>query len=70
MRYDRGSRFDVEFERLRWRLRLAVGAVVLVTLVGILGFVLIGGHEHNLIDAVYMTIITLTTVGFGEIIDM
>ncbi len=64
------SRHDAEFERLRKRLRLALGAVVLVTLVGVLGFTLIGGRGHNLIDAIYMTVITLTTVGFGEIIDM
>lgn len=65
-----GGHHDAEFERLRWRLRLAIGALALVTGVGVLGFVLIAGSEHGLIDAVYMTIITLTTVGFGEIIDM
>ncbi len=59
-----------EFDRLRRRLRLAIGALVLVTLVGVLGFVLIGKGQHGVIDAIYMTIITLTTVGFGEIIDM
>ena len=68
--YKPKSRHDAEFERLRKRLRLALGAVVLVTLIGVFGFTLIGGHEHNLIDAIYMTVITLTTVGFGEIIDM
>jgi voltage-gated potassium channel len=61
---------DAEFHRLRRRLRLAVGALVFVTLVGILGFTIIGRGQHGLIDAVYMTVITLTTVGFGEIIDM
>ncbi len=59
-----------EFYRLRRRLRMALGALVLVTAVGVLGFVLIGGAGQSVIDAVYMTIITLTTVGFGEIIDM
>ena len=61
---------DAEFNRLRWRLRLALGALVLVSVVGVLGFVLISWGEHGIVDAVYMTIITLTTVGFGEIIDM
>lgn len=60
----------MEFERLRLRLRLAVGALVLVTAVGVLGFTLIGHGAHNIIDAIYMTVITLSTVGFGEIIDM
>ena len=66
----RRAAHDAEFDRLRWRLRLAVGALVLVTGVGVLGFVLLGHGEHGLIDAIYMTIITLTTVGFGEIIDL
>ncbi|HET7711330.1 MAG TPA: potassium channel family protein [Thermoanaerobaculia bacterium] len=38
--------------------------------IGVFGYLIIGGEEHGLIDAVYMTAITLTTVGFGEIIDM
>jgi voltage-gated potassium channel len=59
-----------EFYRLRRRLRLAFGALVLVTAVGVLGFLLIGGAGQGIVNAIYMTIITLTTVGFGEIIDM
>ena len=61
---------EAEFYRLRRRLRLALGALALVTTVGVLGFVLIGSGQHDVIDAIYMTVITLTTVGFGEIIDM
>ena len=38
--------------------------------VGSIGYTIIGAGEHGLIDAIYMTVITLTTVGFGEIIDM
>ncbi len=59
-----------EFYRLRRRLRLALGALGLVIAVGVLGFVLIGGTGRSIVDAIYMTVITLTTVGFGEIIDM
>lgn len=59
-----------EFYRLRRRLRLALGALALVTTVGVLGFLLIGGTGRGIVDAIYMTVITLTTVGFGEIIDM
>lgn len=65
-----GRAHEAEFNRLLRRLRLALGALVLVTAVGVLGFLLIGRGEHGLIDAIYMTVITLTTVGFGEIIDM
>jgi voltage-gated potassium channel len=61
---------EIEFNRLLRRVRLAVGALVLVMAVGVLGFVLIGSGSHGIVDAIYMTVITLTTVGFGEIIDM
>lgn len=46
-------------------------ALLLVTGAGVVGFWIIGRRDHHsLIDAVYMTVITLTTVGFGEIIDL
>ncbi len=59
-----------EFLRVRRRLGQALLALVLVTAAGIVGFAIISGGRHSLIDAIYMTVITLTTVGFGEIIDM
>ncbi len=37
---------------------------------GTAGYKLLGGPEWSLFDAIYMTIITLTTVGFGEIQDL
>ena len=61
----------VEFLRIRRRLGWATLALVLVTGVGVLGYWIIGRRDHHsLIDAVYMTVITLTTVGYDEIIDM
>lgn len=59
-----------DFERLKRRLGYALLAVVVVTIVGTVGFLVIGGDEYTVIDAVYMTVITLTTVGYSEIIDM
>jgi voltage-gated potassium channel len=49
---------------------VALLALFGVIAVGTIGFAAIGAGEHGLVDAIYMTIITLTTVGFGEIIDM
>ena len=49
---------------------LAILALFLVTVIGVAGFMLIGKGEYKLVDATYMTVITLTTVGFGEVIDM
>ena len=64
------SRSLAEFERVRRRLGVAVLSLLLVMLVGVVGFAWIGAGEHSIIDAIYMTTITLTTVGFGEVIDM
>lgn len=59
-----------EFDRIKRRLGIAILALALVTTAGVLGFAIIGAGEYSFIDAIYMTIITLTTVGFTEIIDM
>jgi len=59
-----------EFERLRHRILTAIVALVAVMAAGVVGFEIIGGPQHTLVDAIYMTVITLTTVGYGEIIDM
>jgi voltage-gated potassium channel len=46
-------------------LLLAAGSVVLIVFFGSLGYCLIEGWSIN--DALYMTVITLSTVGFGEV---
>ena len=48
----------------------ALVALFAVLTIGVVGFEIIGGSRHTLVDAIYMTVITLTTVGYGEIIDM
>lgn len=47
------------------RLTGALGLLVLVFFMGILGFKFL--FDYLWIDAVYMTVITITTVGFGEL---
>ncbi|MBW2280208.1 MAG: NAD-binding protein [Deltaproteobacteria bacterium] len=44
--------------------------VALAFLVGITGYLVVGGREYGWIDALYMTVITLTTVGYFEVIDL
>lgn len=37
---------------------------------GTMGYWLIGGKNYSLVDCLYMTFITITTIGYGEIIEM
>lgn len=48
----------------------AAGLLLLIELIGTLGYKYIGGPEVSWIDCIYMTFITISTIGFGEIIDM
>jgi len=47
------------------KLRLALGALVLIIIVGTIGLMAL--EDMGPLDALYMTVITLSTVGFGEI---
>lgn len=50
------------------RLRIAAIAFLAIMVVSTVGFTLIG--DGNVFDAFYMTAITLTTIGFYEVVDM
>lgn len=52
----------------RTRIYTAVFLMVFILIVGVAGYRLISGYSW--IDAVYMTIITMTTVGFGEVVPL
>lgn len=41
-----------------------------IFLIGTLGFYAISGYSYSLIDCLYMTFITITTIGFHEVIDL
>ena len=36
-------------------------------IIGSLGYYIIGGNDWTLLDSLYMTIITLASVGYGEV---
>jgi voltage-gated potassium channel len=44
---------------------IALGAIVAI---GTIGYWLIGGREYSFLDSLYMTVITISTIGYGEII--
>ena len=54
------------------RKRIFVSLIIFfaVFLIGIAGFKLIGGPQYSIIDSIYMTVITLSTVGYEEVIDI
>jgi len=56
----------VELKREGFRsVQFAIILLVGIVLIGIIGFIFI--ENYSLIDAIYMTIITMSTVGYGEV---
>jgi voltage-gated potassium channel len=54
---------------LRARLVLPATLVVLVVLIGTVGYVWLGREQGaSVLDALFMTVITITTIGYGEVI--
>jgi voltage-gated potassium channel len=54
---------------LRVRLILPVSLVFLITVIGTAGYVWLGREQGaTLLDALFMTVITITTIGYGEVI--
>jgi len=54
----------------RNRLILSFVMFFVVLLVGVVGFKTLGGKEWSLLEALYMTVITLSTVGYEEVSDL
>ena len=52
----------------RLRIYKAIFMLLALSCAGIAGFMLIS--DYTLIDALYMTVITITTVGFGEVVPL
>ena len=54
---------------LRRRLVVALLLLVVVVLSAVAVYLWFGGPDVTLLDAFYMAVITVTTVGYGEIVD-
>ncbi len=52
----------------RQRVLTCVGLLVFVLVAGTAGYALLGGRDVSVMDAFYMTVITLSTVGFREVV--
>jgi voltage-gated potassium channel len=54
----------------RRRIYISLLLFAAVFLTGVAGFKIFGGAEASLLDCVYMTAITISTIGYGEVVDM
>lgn len=52
------------------KLILTFFALIVILITGTFGYWFLTGRENNLFLCFYMTVITITTIGFGEVIDM
>ena len=52
--------------------RFVWGGVILlaIILIGTVGYWFIGSRQYSFVDTLYMTVITITTIGFEEVIDL
>jgi len=44
--------------------------LIAIILIGTVGYWLISGRQYSFVDTLYMTVITITTIGFEEVIDL
>jgi len=55
---------------IKHRLQLVILLIILVILVGTLGYYAMFGGQYTIMDCLYMTVISITSVGYGEIIEI
>lgn len=56
--------------RVMRNLLIALLLLVAVFVIGTVGYHILGGWQHSWVDCFYMTFITISTIGFGEIVDV
>ena len=52
------------------KLQHVIIAIIAIILIGTIGFKIIGGKNKSFLDALFMTAITITTVGYGDVIGL
>ena len=52
------------------KLQHILTVLLIIVFIGTVGFKIIGGKDKSFLDALYMTAITLTTVGYGDVIGL
>ena len=52
------------------KIAAALAALALIHLIGTVGYLVVGGPATSVIDALYMTFITVATIGYAEVVDL
>ena len=52
------------------RFKVSVAIIIAITLIGTVGFKIIGGSRTTYLDALFMTTITLFTVGYSDVVGL
>jgi voltage-gated potassium channel len=55
---------------IKHRFQLVILAIILVVLFGTLGYYFLFGGTQTILDCLYMTVISITSVGYGEILQV
>ena len=61
---------DRLLERIYHRMIYPIAGFAAILIAGTVGYRMIGGPQTSVVDAVYMTFITVATIGYGEIVDL
>lgn len=61
---------DRLLQRIYRRLVYPIAGFAAILVIGTIGYRMIGGAHTSVVDAVYMTFITVATIGYGEIVDL
>ncbi len=56
--------------RVRKRFIWSSAFLLAIILIGTVGYWFIGGRQYSFVDTLYMTVITIATIGFGEVVDL
>ncbi|MFA6921076.1 MAG: potassium channel protein [Gallionella sp.] len=64
------SRVKHQESKVFRNLLISLLALVVIFIIGTTGYRLLGGPRYSLEDCFYMTFITITTIGYGEIVDV
>ena len=61
---------EIAAQRVLRRFVAPALALITVSIIGTVGYKIIGGPQVSWLDCLYMTFITVATIGYGEIIDL